>query len=144
MQSDSLRHFLHSANCSSVKWQGFSNKQALQHSWTIAWTRLTLHQYPVLLNLPLWVEVEVTLQPRSVGQFVLVSCPFWSKWPDITFIWATVIFFIFHVGSPLWREDGSVIWSAMMQLQFQVTLRPTVCRPVSLGAGPSMGLITTF
>jgi hypothetical protein len=31
--------------------------------------------------------------------------------------------------------DGSVICSAMTQVQFQVTLRPTVCRPVRLGAG---------
>jgi hypothetical protein len=40
------------------------------------------------------------------------------------------------VGRPLWREGGSVICSAMTQVPFQVTLRPTVCRPVRLGAGP--------
>jgi hypothetical protein len=36
---------------------------------------------------------------------------------------------------PLWREDGSVICSAMKQVLFQVTLRLTVCRPVRLGVG---------
>jgi hypothetical protein len=77
----------------------------------------------------------------SVGLFVLVSCPFWSWWPGVTFIWVTITFFIFHVGRPLWREDGSVICSAMTQVQ--VTLRP-VCRPVRLGAGPPMGPITRF
>jgi hypothetical protein len=39
----------------------------------------------------------------SVGQFVLVSCPFWSKWPDVTFIWVTVTFVIFHRTPSLMR-----------------------------------------
>jgi hypothetical protein len=34
------------------------------------------------------------------------------------------------VGRPLWREDGSVICSAMTQVECQVILRPTVCRPI--------------
>jgi hypothetical protein len=55
-----------------------------------------------------FVEVEVTLRRQSVDQFVLVSCPSWSRWPDVTFIWVTITFFTFHVGLPLWREDGSV------------------------------------
>jgi hypothetical protein len=63
-----------------------------------------------------------------------VSCPFWIKWPDATFIWVAITFFIFHVGHPLWWEDGSVICSAMTQVQFHVTLRLIVCRPVGLGA----------
>jgi hypothetical protein len=29
----------------------------------------------------------------SVGQFVLVPCPFWSRWPDVTFIWVTICLF---------------------------------------------------
>jgi hypothetical protein len=45
----------------------------------------------------------------------LVSCPFWSMWPDVIFISVTITFFIFHVGRPLWWEDGSVICSAMTQ-----------------------------
>jgi hypothetical protein len=35
-------------------------------------------------------------------------------------------------GRPLWRENGSVICSAMTQVQFEIILRPTVCRPVGL------------
>jgi hypothetical protein len=46
---------------------------------------------------------------RAVGQFVLVSRPFWSRWPDATFIWVRITFLIFHVGRLLWREDASVI-----------------------------------
>jgi hypothetical protein len=37
---------------------------------------------------------------RSVGQFVLVSCPIWCRWPDVTFLWVTITFFIFHEGRP--------------------------------------------
>jgi hypothetical protein len=48
------------------------------------------------------------------------------------------------VGRPLWREDRSVICSEMTQVQFQVILQPTVCRPVRFGAGPPMGPITRF
>jgi hypothetical protein len=65
----------------------------------------------------------------------LASCPSWSRWPDVTFISVTITFFIFHVERPLWLEDGSVNCSSMTRVQFQVTLRPTVCRPVLLGAG---------
>jgi hypothetical protein len=32
---------------------------------------------------------------RSIGQFVLVSCPFYSRWPDVTFIWVTITFIFF-------------------------------------------------
>jgi hypothetical protein len=39
------------------------------------------------------VQVQVTLDRRSVGQFILVSCPFWSKWPDVRFIWVTITLF---------------------------------------------------
>jgi hypothetical protein len=34
---------------------------------------------------------------RSVGHLVLVSSPFWSKWPDVTFIRVTITLFIFHL-----------------------------------------------
>jgi hypothetical protein len=37
---------------------------------------------------------------RSVSQFVVVSCPPWSKWPDVTFIWGTITFFIFPYRAP--------------------------------------------
>jgi hypothetical protein len=30
---------------------------------------------------------------RSVGQFFFVSCPFWSWWPDVTFLWVTIFYF---------------------------------------------------
>jgi hypothetical protein len=72
---------------------------------------------------------------------VSVSCLFWSGWPDVTFLWMTITFLFFHVGRPLWREDGSVICSAMTLVQFQVIMRPTVCRPVCLGARPHFFLL---
>jgi hypothetical protein len=38
----------------------------------------------------------------------------------------------------MWDDlsEKSVICSAMMQVQFQVIVRPMVCRPVRLGDGP--------
>jgi hypothetical protein len=52
--------------------------------------------------------------------------------------------FFFHVGSPLWREDGSVICSAITQVQVQFILRPTVSRPVRLDVRPLVEHMTKF
>jgi hypothetical protein len=49
---------------------------------------------------------------RLLGQFVLVSGPLLGWWPDFK-IWVTIIFFLLHVGHPLWWEDGSEICSAI-------------------------------
>jgi hypothetical protein len=59
------------------------------------------------------VQVQVILRP-TVSPIVRlgVGNP-WSRWPDFKFLWVTSIFFLFHVGSPLWREDWSVICSAI-------------------------------
>jgi hypothetical protein len=97
-----------------------------------------------LSNNWLLLKFKLYCDRRSVGQFVLVSRPFWSGWPNVTFIWVKITFLFVHAGRPLWREDGSVICSAMMQVQFQVILRPTVCRPVRFDAGPPMEPITRF
>jgi hypothetical protein len=45
-------------------------------------------------------EVKLHCDRRSVGQFVLVSDPIWSRWPDFTFLWVTITFFLLHVGRP--------------------------------------------
>jgi hypothetical protein len=57
----------------------------------------------------------------------------------VTFLWVTITFFLFHVGPPLWRQDESVICSAMKQ--FHVILRSKVSRLVRLGARPYQSLI---
>jgi hypothetical protein len=104
---------------------------------------------------------------RSVVQFVFVSDPLWGPWSGFNFLCLTVTFFLLHVRCPLWREDGSVICTAIThwleslrtqnhillsiwdspnlgspgapdQDQAQVILRPTVSRPVRLGVGPSL------
>jgi hypothetical protein len=88
----------------------------------------------ILFSLFLKSKSKSHYDRQSVGQFVLVSCPSWSRLPDVTFIWVTTTFFILHVGCPLWRENGSVTCIAMTQVQFQVKMRPTVSRPVRLCA----------
>jgi hypothetical protein len=44
----------------------------------------------------------------SDGQSVLLSAPIWSLWPDVCFLSDNRWFP--DVESPLWREDGSVIY----------------------------------
>jgi hypothetical protein len=56
---------------------------------------------------------ELHCNRRPVGQFVLVSGSFWSRWPDFKSLWMIITFFLLQVGRPLWREDGSVICSAI-------------------------------
>jgi hypothetical protein len=80
------------------------------------------------------VQVQVVL-PVCLG-----SWPSWSGWPDVTFLWVAITFYLFHVRRPLWWEDGSVICSAMTRVQ--VIMRPTVCQPVCFGAGPPVGPMT--
>jgi hypothetical protein len=43
----------------------------------------------------------------------LVSGPLWGQWPDFNFLCFTITCFLLHVERPLWREDGSIICSAM-------------------------------
>jgi hypothetical protein len=90
------------------------------------------------------VEVEVTLRP-TVNRLVRLSVlPLLEQVTRCYVYLSDITVFIFHVGRPLWRDDGFVICSEMTQVQFQVTLRPTVCRPVRLGAGLPMGPMTRF
>jgi hypothetical protein len=71
------------------------------------WLTVWLNEWLVQVQ----VQVQVILRPRSVGQFVLMSSPLWSRWPDFSYLCLTVTFFLLHVGPPLWREDGSVTCS---------------------------------
>jgi hypothetical protein len=95
--------------------------------------RVTITFFLLHVGCPLWREdgslifsaitqaqVKLYCDRRSVGQFVLVSDPLWNRWPDFTFLWVTVTFFLLHVGRPLWREDGSVICSAITQVQVKL------------------------
>jgi hypothetical protein len=62
--------------------------------------------------LSLLVEVEGTLR-LTVGQSVSMSwcrAPLWGPWPDFTFPFLLPV-----LGRPLWREDRSVICSAICQ-----------------------------
>jgi hypothetical protein len=82
------------------------------------------------------VEVQVTLRPtvsRPVRHGVL---PLLEQVTRCYIYLSDNYFLYFSCRRPLWREDRSVICSAMTQFQFQVTMRPTVCRPVRLMPGP--------
>jgi hypothetical protein len=96
--------------------------------------------YPQVLGSNHWYHVQVLLRltvsrPARLGVVPLLE--------RVTRCYISLnnsyYFYFFNVGRPLWREDGSVIFSAMTQVQFQVVLRPTVCRPVHPGAWLPMG-----
>jgi hypothetical protein len=59
------------------------------------------------------IKFKLHCDRRSVGQFVLVSGPIRGRCPDFKLIWVTITYFLLHVGRPLWREDRSVICSAI-------------------------------
>jgi hypothetical protein len=68
------------------------------------------------------VKVQITLRLIVVGQSVLVSGTHLGPATNVS----PVLFDHFRhlrvcwLGRPLWREDGSVICSALTQVQFQV------------------------
>jgi hypothetical protein len=66
------------------------------------------------------VKFKLQCDRESVGQFILVLCSFWSGSRDVTFLWVTITFFLFHAVCPLWWEDRCVICSAMTQVQIQI------------------------
>jgi hypothetical protein len=79
--------------------------------WRPSHTNLLLFWLPSQ-NCPL-MKFKLYCDRRSVGQFVLVSGPLWGRWPDFKCLWVAITFFLLHVRHPLWREDGSVICSAI-------------------------------
>jgi hypothetical protein len=79
------------------------------------------------------VRLGVRYPPGTRDQFFPFSL--WSFLDSCGFV---------GVRRPLWRKDWSVNCSEIKQIQCQVTLRPTVSRPVRLGAGPRMGPMTRF
>jgi hypothetical protein len=70
----------------------------------------------VVMWLRLWhvkFKFDLYYDPWSVGHFILVLGPLWGAWPDFYILCLTITFFPFRVGRPLWREDESVICSAI-------------------------------
>jgi hypothetical protein len=64
-------------------------------------------------SLPFMFKFKLYCGWRSVGQFVLMSGPFWGPWSDFNFLCLAITFLLLHVGRPLWREDWPVICSAI-------------------------------
>jgi hypothetical protein len=126
-------------------------------SWVL-WFGIIIISYLVFWRSVLYVMVvklvlgksksELHYDRQPVGRSVLVSGTHSSGTRDQFFPFSLWSFLdscgFVGVGRPLWREDGSVICSAMMQVQCQVILWPTVCQPVHLGAGPPVGPMTRF
>jgi hypothetical protein len=66
--------------------------------------------YPTTeLKLKMKLKLKLYWDRLSVVQFVLVSCPFLSGWPDVTFLSETITFLFFHVENCHWKKCN--IWS---------------------------------
>jgi hypothetical protein len=61
------------------------------------------------------VRVRFIFRPTESRPVRLDVGPPLGRWPDFKFVRVTTIFFLLHVSSPLWREDGSLISSAITQ-----------------------------
>jgi hypothetical protein len=84
------------------------------------------------------IKIKLYCDRRSVDKFVLVSGPFWSIRPDFTFLSVTITFFLLHVGSLLWREDWSVICSAITQVQVKLYCDRWLVGQFVLVSGPQI------
>jgi hypothetical protein len=62
------------------------------------------------------LDIKFYCDRRSVGQFIFVSGPLWSRLQDFTFLWVTVTLFLLH----------------RVKVKVKVILRPTVSLPVRL------------
>jgi hypothetical protein len=89
-------------------------------------------------------EVEVTLRPTVSRPVRLGVLPLLEQVTRCYIYFSDNYFLYFSCRTPSLTRGRVCICSAMTQVQFQVTLRLTVCRPVRLGAGPPMGSITRF
>jgi hypothetical protein len=66
------------------------------------------------------IKIKLYCDRRSVGQFVLVSGPLVVPMTRFYISLSDSPFFLLHVGRSLWWEDGSVICSAMTQVQVKL------------------------
>jgi hypothetical protein len=55
--------------------------------------------YPRVVFYNSGFESELYCDRWSVSQFVLLSGPLWSIWPDYNFLCLTITFFLLHVGA---------------------------------------------
>jgi hypothetical protein len=72
---------------------------------------------------------------RSVGQFFLVSGPLKGPLPDLNFLCLAITYYLL-AGRPLWREDGSVVCSAITHW-LRVAQHPEPYIPISSETPPT-------
>jgi hypothetical protein len=102
-------------------------KRTMNCSWFICSIPFTRD---FVIDLAIKVKVKVILR-QLVGQYVSGTHlgPATNFFPVSLWLFLDSYGFV-DVGCLLWREDGSVICSAMTQVQFQVILLTTACLPL--------------
>jgi hypothetical protein len=105
------------------------SQSKLLYNWRFTANNFVLVPSLLRLTTRFWM-CELHYDRRWVGESVLVLSPIWVSWPDINYCLTMTV--LSMSGAPSDERSGLsfvlVTWTASVQFQVKVTLRPTTSR----------------